>query len=141
MKAAAQYIDLAKKNAGVESDYKLAKVLGVDPRVISHIRHGRAFTDEMVFKIAELAGVNPAEIIAAVHAEKEKDKEKRKWWRETFEKVHGTAAAVMLAVMLAGLLPAGRVGEGQFDINPVSRSPEYVLYEYTEVANVFPVQA
>lgn len=112
MSKSAYYLDLVKKKHGISSDYGLAKFFNVHRNVISNYRTGcRAFNDEMVFKVADALEINPAVIIAAINAERAKTEEKKKFWRDSFKRISGGAAAVIMSMGIAlGGLPSPNAG-------------------------------
>ncbi len=120
----AYYIDLAKKNAGITSDYMLAKLLNVDRRVISNHRNGRPFSDEMTFRIAILAQVNPAEITAAINEEKARTPEKKKFWRGQFRTLRNTTGLTLFAVLINFPMTYNKVEAAQLNINNVMRTSD-----------------
>jgi len=98
MPRSAYYLDLLKEKLNVQSDYALSKELNLSRAKISNFRTGfRAFDDVTLFKVAEALGINPAVIQADLNLEKAKTPEKKKFWKETYSKIAGTAAAVILS--------------------------------------------
>lgn len=82
MKTTVQWLDAARKAAGLTSDYQLAKALGVTTTVISHYRAGRrAMEPYIAAKMAELVGVEAIEVIASAEAERARNDEQRAFWR------------------------------------------------------------
>lgn len=72
MKTLSQYLDDAKTITG--SDPKTAAAIGVSKQYVSDARRGRGFSNDCALALAELLGVNPVQIIAAVEAEKHPEK-------------------------------------------------------------------
>ncbi len=99
MNKSAELMDALKAKIGVSSDYALAKKLGVNQARISAYRHGKEKPD---FYICVKAGIflnlDPARIAAEIELEKEKNEEKRGFWRDFLS--HSTPVAL---VMLASL--------------------------------------
>lgn len=82
------YVELAKKNSKIQSDYALAQRLGVTRQTISKFQTGNfAMSDEIAFKIAQLAGKHPAIVLADIHAEREKDPVIRDIWLGMLDKL------------------------------------------------------
>jgi predicted transcriptional regulator len=100
MKTTNEWLDQAKRKRGLASDYMLAKSLGVQTSVISHYRARRRFLDAMMAaKVAELAGVDPIQVIASAEAERAKSQDVINFWKRL-------AACVVIA---AGTGAAGAV--------------------------------
>jgi len=82
MKTTRQYLDEAKEKLGLNSNYKMARWLGVTDTAMSQYKTGiRTIDDYTAVKIAEALGVAPLEIIAVANMEREKTDEKRDFWR------------------------------------------------------------
>lgn len=76
-------LDNCKKNLGIESDYKLAQAIEINRARISGYMNGKEFPDSYACtRIALILNKNPAEIIAMVEIEAEKNKTKKKFWRK-----------------------------------------------------------
>jgi len=113
MRDSAYYIEEIKKAQGVQSDYAVAKLLGVSKQAIPNYRSGRSsFDSNLAFKVAELSGHDPAEIVLDMKAMKEKDPDFSRRWAELARRVaqkSGTAAAgVILSLSLVGHSPETR---------------------------------
>ena len=64
MKTVQDYFDLAKQINNIDSDYALAKAMGVKQQEVSFIRNKeRKINDTMATKLALLIGIDPMEII------------------------------------------------------------------------------
>nr|WP_314898800.1 hypothetical protein [uncultured Deefgea sp.] len=99
MKTIAEYLDEAKEKHKIKSDSELGRTLGASKQSVSDWRVSRSKPDDYAcIRLAELVGVNPLEIIAASHIEREADPERAKWWAD-FSKRHGIKA---LSVSLIG---------------------------------------
>lgn len=94
-------LDAVKQNAGIESDYALAKFLDVRTQRISDYYKGNRVPDNFVcLKIAEVLEKPLAEVIAAVELDAEKDEKRVSAWEKYYKRVGGMAAAIFLAVLL-----------------------------------------
>lgn len=83
-----EYLDKAKEAKGIQSDYALAKHLGIRSSTISGYRAGKSQMDDSIaVKIAEIIGKHPAIVLADVHAEREKNPEIAAIWRGLVEKI------------------------------------------------------
>jgi len=87
------------------SDYALAKILPVRQQTISRYRKGAGFFDDKVCKtVAELLDLDPAQVIADVHAERTDDKEMKAIWKRIADSF-GRAACLILLTFPAVDLP------------------------------------
>lgn len=94
-------LDDVKHVTGVESDYALAKKLGVSKQSVSEYYSGKNVPNEFAcLQIAESLGKPLETVIAAVRVEAEKDETRRSAWEKYYKRVGGMAAAVFLAVLL-----------------------------------------
>lgn len=81
MKTTEKYLEAAKKKLGIESDYELAKRLGIQRTAVSNYRTGRSVMDDYTAaKIAQALDINPLTVIATANAEREKVTERRTFW-------------------------------------------------------------
>lgn len=102
MHNAVQLFDAVKTTQAIESDYKLAQVLGVTKAAISAVRsRGGSISDETAVKIAELTGLPADYCVACAHAERASERT-RGVWERIAKKAAGAAVAVLIG---AGLLP------------------------------------
>lgn len=66
-------LDIAKEQAGIPSDYALAKRLNVTRQSISNMRAGRRImTDEMALDLADLARLPAGYVLACLNVERAK---------------------------------------------------------------------
>lgn len=103
----AELIDLARARAGIESDYRLAKILSVTRATVSQWRSGTTYPDLlMVFRLAELAELKHVDtVIASLEVDRSNRAarpEQAEAWRQVLEKIGGIAAAVIVSVGLGG---------------------------------------
>ena len=111
MKNTSYYIDEIKRAQGITSDYAVAKLLGVQCNMMSHYKNGRSsFDGDMVFRVAELSGHNPLEIIANIKAEKSNNPALAKQWHRLANQVSSMALAIILSVLTVVTLPANTDG-------------------------------
>jgi transcriptional regulator with XRE-family HTH domain len=87
MKTTVDWLAICKQRFGIESDYALAKRLGVSQQVISSYRTGRSrFDDDMALTVAEALQIDPLQVIASVNAERAKTDAQRARWLGIAEK-------------------------------------------------------
>ena len=84
-------LDEVRKAKSIESDYKLAKLLGVRTQTISNYRNGHAqMNDEIALRTATMIGRAPGPLLAQLAAERAKNPEVAKVWREVAKVVART---------------------------------------------------
>jgi transcriptional regulator with XRE-family HTH domain len=90
MKTTRDYLDAIKVKLDIPSDYATAKALGVTRAAVSRWRLCKATPDDLTCaKIAEILGIEPIEVIAAINFERSTDEHARAVW----ESIWGKAAA------------------------------------------------
>lgn len=73
-----EWIDRAKNAAGIESDYGIAKLLGINRATVSNYRKSMGMLDEdCAIKIANVVGVKPEAVLIDQLAERTKSPEAR----------------------------------------------------------------
>lgn len=99
MKTTIEFLDELKARNGGISDYAVAKILGVTHQTISKYRVGKDYLgDSTAIRVAQLLEIDPAIIVAAMHAERAKSEDEKTVWREIFEKLGGVAASVVIGI-------------------------------------------
>lgn len=82
-----EYMAACKARLGIESDYALAKALGLSQTGLSNYRTGRSrMDDDVALKVAEILEVHPLQVIAAANAERAKTPEQKARWTGLMEK-------------------------------------------------------
>jgi transcriptional regulator with XRE-family HTH domain len=96
MRTTVEWLDAVKRKFGLDSDYKLAKLLNVEPQNVSHYRAGRRYMDPYTAaRVAELLKVDPLKVIAACESQRARDEEQRTFWKRLAAcVVLGTATTV-----------------------------------------------
>lgn len=111
------YLDACKAKLGIESDYRLAKELGLRPSAISAYRNaGGTFSKRTAMKVAKILGVHHLTVRADAQVERAKSPEARALLRALAAKI----MAVLVCAGAGGLLTsAGGKGAhaGGFDIS------------------------
>lgn len=83
-----EFMDACKVELGIESDYALAKRLGVRQPTISGYRAGRSrMDDDVALKVAEILHLHPLQVIAYANAERAKTEEQKALWHGVLEKL------------------------------------------------------
>lgn len=101
MKTCIDYLDAVKAKKHFSSDYQLAKFLGETQSRLSNYRHrNTAFDDEMAFKVAQVLGIDPVEIIIAANLQRAKRPEQKEFWQRMSKQLGAWLAAAALGVAL-----------------------------------------
>lgn len=101
----AEYLDAAKARLNLPSDYQLAKVLELPNGSIPAMRRGsRNIPLDVAFRIAITLELDPAQVVADLEEQREKNAKRRGFWRSF--RSHAACAALALACMLASNLSA-----------------------------------
>ncbi|HDR9314036.1 TPA: hypothetical protein QDB16_000475 [Burkholderia vietnamiensis] len=102
MKCTIEYLDAVKAKLDLPSDYAAAKHLHVTRAAVSRYRNGDGtFDDTTAVRAAEILGIDPMEIIAAMNVERARDDETRALWERLWGKVTGVTVAGALAIGLS----------------------------------------
>lgn len=89
-----ELLDHAKLMANIESDYALAKILGITAGNLSNIRKGKAHpSNEVAVKLATLAKLEEIRVIAEIEYRTANTEKKRKFWKSYLES-RGIAATI-----------------------------------------------
>lgn len=112
-----EYLEAVKTKTGIDSDYKLAKLLNLTKQAISKYQLGnRVMDDYTAAKIAEVLEIPAIRVIADANAEREKDEKKRNYWEELARQSH--AVALVMSLFLGGFMVSDSID---------AKSPEYTL--------------
>lgn len=122
MKSTEQYLDEVKTRLELPSDYAIAKALGVTRAAVSSYRTGRSMPDDLVCaRIADVLGVEPMEVIAAINYQRSKSDDARHLWEGIWGKAAG-AIALSLTVCAVGLSVAPSTKAAESGNNVISLS-------------------
>jgi len=98
-----EYFDAAKERLNIESDYALAKALELPPQSIPAMRKGtRNVPLDVAFRLAITLELDPAQVVADLEEQREKNEKRRGFWRSFQSRAVCTAA--VLGITLASLL-------------------------------------
>jgi len=98
MQTTVEFLAEVKRKHNIPSDYALAPKLEISRASVSRLSNGKDHpSDETSSKIADLLDLDPAYVIACVHAEREKDAAIKKVWTRIAERM-AVAAAIFGAV-------------------------------------------
>ena len=119
MELIANLLDSAKAKAGIESDYRLSKVIGITHAAISCYRVGKALPgDKVIAQLCALSGDDAQLIYAQVQAFKASSSETQSFWNtlvlrlqsDRRHAVRGVGTAI-LSVLFSIVLIAGQARE------------------------------
>lgn len=109
------YLDAVKARYHWESDYKLAKELGMSKSRISGYRCGKSSMDESAcIKVAKLLNIDPAPVLLDAIAERTKCDQAARILRKTAKQLTSAAASLFLTIVMlnAFLYPADSMAGG-----------------------------
>lgn len=90
-----QYLDAAKTKIAIESDYGIAKRLGVPRQSIPAMREGkRPIPLDVAYRIAIILEADPAQVVAELEAERETNPERAEFWRSFLSRAALLAGAI-----------------------------------------------
>lgn len=85
---ATEWLDKAKQKLKLDSDYKLAKVIGIGNGAIANIRKRNAGMDNYVAsRLEDILELEKMTIIIDMEIQKAKTEEKRRYWKKK-EKIY-----------------------------------------------------
>lgn len=121
-------LDQARSRSRLPSDYAVAKRLDVSTQVVGHWRHNRKHPGLLdIFRLAELAGRNPAEVIAEIEQERQLQAgriDQAEGWRQTLQRLASVAAGVAVVSICSAPAPSIAAGHAtQF-----SGQPLYIMF-------------
>lgn len=102
MFSVADLIDRAKARGQIESDYRLAKVIGITHSAVSNYRVGKSVPDARVLEqLCALSGDDLAVFSAQAQAQRERTPEGRAVWMMIAKRLAGGATTAILSVCFA----------------------------------------
>ena len=104
----ADLLERAKAKGNIESDYRLAIVIGITHGAMTHYRQGRTLPNEKVIaQLCALSGDDPGVVAAQIQAARSKSPEAVNMWNMIAARLSGVASTAFLSVVLAISLIAG----------------------------------
>jgi len=92
-----EYLDAVKVKLGIESDYALAKRLGITRSAVSNFtRRKGIFGDDVALTVAQILDLNPLVVIAQANAERSSTPEMRDRWMGVMEKFSASFNSLLL---------------------------------------------
>lgn len=108
MNKAKELLMECKIKLGVQTDYKLAQALKINRGIVSNYMSEKRVPDAYAcVRIALILKRDPAEIIAEIEAETEKNPERKAFWADFLQRVKTAGRFGMLAVLFTTSLLAG----------------------------------
>lgn len=103
------FLDRAKRGAGIESDYALAQRIGVTRANVSNWRHDRNAPDgRAIIALCALSGDDPEHVAACVQSMRAANDEESELWRRVADRLKQSgAASIAFALLVVGLAYAG----------------------------------
>ena len=124
-------LSAAKANSGIPSNYRLARILDVPDNTVVRWNTGRNKPDdEMVRRLAELAGLDPAPVVAAIRAERAAPGPMRDLWSGMAAMLSKASATAALAVVAV----TGSPDAGAWVSSPAQPLPGCILCQIKAVA-------
>lgn len=126
MFSVAEFLDRAKRNAGIVSDYQLAGTIGINTQNISSYRKGKSLPDErMVLKLCELSGDDPALVVAEFQAMRAKDDGVRELWRMVAARLAQVPAHAVAGVLLPAFVALSLIASEPDTAEAVAALPSF----------------
>lgn len=120
MNKSAELMDAIKAKIGIESDYALAKKLSVKTQRISAYRAGKEKPDFYIcVKAGILLNLDPVKIAAEIELEKEKNEERRGFWRDFLSQ--STPVTLIMLVSLC-ITFCGNVQQAEASIGAANKA-------------------
>lgn len=103
----ANLIDSAKVSGRIETDYRLAKIIGINQSALGNYRAGRSLPDERVLaQLCALSGDDVAVFAALIQAERARTPQGKTLWETIAKRLMDGAAPAILSVCFAITLVA-----------------------------------
>lgn len=98
----AELLERAKAKAGIDSDYRLAKVIGITHAAISNYRVGKSLPNARILEqLCALSGDDAGLIVAQVEAARAAEGPVRNMWLSVAKRLQGAASTAILSVCFA----------------------------------------
>lgn len=96
-----ELLTAAKAAQGIPSNYRLARVLGVTDNTLNNWQAGRvAPGDAQAVRLAQMAGIDPAHVLARLAAERAKDDASRAVWQQLADRIKAGALAGVVGLVV-----------------------------------------
>lgn len=92
------YVDAIKKRHGVNSDYAVAKLIGIETQVLSNWRAERSRMDSWAcYRVAELLEIDPQIVIANIERAKAKSPKKIEYWESWLRRAGAAVSTILIS--------------------------------------------
>ncbi|MDH2918301.1 MAG: helix-turn-helix domain-containing protein [Sideroxydans sp.] len=99
-----ELVEKAKNRAALQSDYALAKAMGIDRQVISQWKTGKRHpSNEEAVQLATLAGLDEMRVIAEIELRTANTEKKKEFWKHYIES-RGLASCVTMTGLALAIL-------------------------------------
>jgi hypothetical protein len=114
MFSVADFLDRTKAKANIESDYRLAKVIGISHQGMTNYRTGKSLPSESVIEqLCALSGDDAGVIAAQIQAERSKTPQAKNMWLMVAARLRGAASTAILSVCFAIALIAAPASDAR----------------------------
>ena len=105
MSLVSDLLDKSKTYANIDSDYRLAKIIGITHSAVSSYRMGKTLPNEKVLsQLCAITGDDVAVIAAQIQSERSQSPEAKNLWLMVAKRLSGAALTVILSAwVLLGL--------------------------------------
>ena len=112
------YLDAVKAQLDIESDYQLAKRLGIPNANMPGMRNGtRKVSNDIAFKLAIALELDPSQVIADLEEQREKNEKRRDFWRSFLSRAPKLIAVLACTLALSFSAISGSVQNTLFGRN------------------------
>jgi len=80
-----EWLDKAKEKEHLNSDYKLAKLIGIDSGGIANIRKRNGMDNFTAVRIAEILEIDKLKVIIDMEIQKAKTANKKEFWQKKYD--------------------------------------------------------
>ncbi len=124
----AEFLDSVKARASIDSDYRLAKVIGKSHQVISNYRKGKSLPNESVIEqLCALSGDDPDFVAAQIQAARSPDGPARMMWSRIAARLSGAATTAILSVCFAISLIATSASDARANTLDAYKTGEFSM--------------
>lgn len=126
----ATFLDSVKKKANIESDYRLAKVIGVTHSAVTNYRTGRTLPNERVIEqLCALSGDDACLITAEIQAARANNEPAKRMWQMIALRLAAGVPAALVSIVGAIVLIATTSGQAKAStLSSHNDSPQSVYY-------------
>ena len=135
MFSVAELLDRAKARGQIDSDYRLAKVIGITQSAVSNYRAQKTMPDARVLEqLCALSGDDVAVVMAEIQAQRERTPEGRNMWLMVAKRLAGGAHTAILSVLAAMVFVASSVMPTRAEAALLQKIENSTSYTSCEVA-------